>query len=91
MTYYEPWTEQATCRSVGGGLWFPESGESSLEPRQICLNRCTVRTQCLDFAMRKEQGLSKVSRHGLFGGMSPTARAKYEPQWLAEQEGVSAA
>ena len=90
--YYEPWTESAACSQVGGDLWFPEIGESLLEAKRICMFNCSVQYQCLDYAMRTEQGLSRVSRHGLYGGKSPLERSRYEPQWLAEQEAeVSAA
>ena len=88
--YYEPWTIYAACREVGGDSWFPEEREDRLTPRAICLTRCTVRLQCLDYAMRREQGKSTSYRWGIFGGLSPAKRTKYEPEWLAEQE-VSAA
>lgn len=87
--YYEAWTEEATCRSVGGDDWFPDKGGNTLLPKQICLTRCPVRAECLDFAMRWEVGQSHSIRHGLSGGMSPRQRAAYEPQWLAQQ-GVAA-
>jgi WhiB family redox-sensing transcriptional regulator len=85
-SYYEDWTEQAACSEVGGDAWFPEVGDSALDAKKICITRCSVRFECLDFAMRREQGLSRFTRHGLYGGLSPRARAEHEPQWLAEQE-----
>lgn len=88
--YYEPWTERASCREVGGDEWFPEIGQSPIEAKRICIFSCPVQYECLDYAMRMEQGLSRFTRHGLYGGMSPRARAEHEPKWLAEQE-VSAA
>ena len=88
--YYEPWTEFASCREVGGDSWYPEDREDRQTPKAICLNRCPVRLQCLDYAMRREQGVSESYRWGIFGGLSPAKRAKYEAQWLAEQA-VSAA
>jgi hypothetical protein len=84
--YYEDWTEQASCREIGGDEWYPEIGGDHLSAKRICMFKCPVRLQCLDYAMRIEQGKSHSIRHGLFGGMSPNARARYEPQWLAEQE-----
>ena len=85
MKYYEDWTEFAACREVGGDAWFPEIGENTPLPKQICKTRCSVRAECLDYAMRLELGKCHSIRHGLFGGMSPGERAKYEPQWLALQ------
>lgn len=89
-SYYEEWTERASCAEVGGDEWFPEIGQTPREAKRICMFSCPVRFECLDYAMRSEQGHSKTLRHGLFGGLSPGARLQYEPQWLAEQ-GVSAA
>jgi len=88
--YYEEWTEQASCREIGGDEWFPEIGQSPIEAKRICMFSCPVRFECLDYAMRLEQGLSKTLRHGLFGGLSPTARIQYEPEWLAQQEVTAA-
>ena len=68
----------------------PDDGEDRQTPKAICLNRCPVRELCLDYAMRREQGKSTSYRWGIFGGLSPAKRTKYEPEWLAEQE-VSAA
>lgn len=85
----EPWIERAACRSIGGEVFFPEVGEDWKGAREICAGRCKVRLQCLDFAMRTELGIAVQSRAGLWGGLSPTQRKKYEPEWLAEQ--VSAA
>jgi hypothetical protein len=88
--YYEPWTESAACREIDGDTWFPEKGEDHASPKKICLTSCTVRKQCLDFAMRREQGKGEASRAGIFGGLTPGKRRKYEPEWLAEQEVTAA-
>jgi WhiB family redox-sensing transcriptional regulator len=90
MTYYETWTESAACREIDCDLWFPEKGDSNKEPLFICETACTVRLQCLDYAMRKEHGLSRGLRFGIFGGLSPGGRVKYETEWRAEQDASAA-
>jgi WhiB family redox-sensing transcriptional regulator len=87
--YYEPWTISAVCREVGGDEWFPEKGGDWKTPSSLCLTRCTVRAQCLDFAMRQEEGLSREGRFGILGGLTPKMRAKYEPEWLANREAAA--
>ncbi|HEY9371298.1 WhiB family transcriptional regulator [Streptomyces sp.] len=90
IPYYEPWTEAAVCREVGGDEWFPEKGGDWKTPSSLCLTQCMVRLQCLDFAMRHEVGMTREKRFGILGGLTPRKRAEYEPVWLGEQE-VSAA
>ena len=81
----EPWMLAASCREVGGDVFFPEKGEEHAEPRRLCRVACKVKAQCLDFAMRAEHGVSRHHRHGIYGGMTPGQRAKHEAQWQAEQ------
>lgn len=90
MKYYEAWTEFATCRSIGPSVFYPEFGETWAEPIRVCKTRCPVRLLCLDFAMRQEVDKPASHRAGVFGGLKPYERKKYEPAWLAEQT-VSAA
>ena len=37
-----------------------------------------------------EDWQSAKTRWGIYGGLSPQARKRYEPEWLAEQEGSAA-
>lgn len=90
MKYYEDWTEFAVCRSVEPDLWFPEKGGRVADPVAVC-NTCSVRLLCLEKAMRDELGKHRQFRMGIWGGLTPRARVLYEPQWLAEQEEVTAA
>jgi hypothetical protein len=87
--YHEDWTEFAACRSIGEDLWYPEVGEPTWkQARQVCQS-CPVMWQCLDWVMRVEHGLDRSNRFGVTGGMTPSQRADYQPQWLAEQEGAA--
>jgi hypothetical protein len=52
----------------------------------VCLTQCPVSLQCLDYAMRMEAGASSKTRMGIWGGLTPGKRKKYEREWLAEQE-----
>jgi WhiB family redox-sensing transcriptional regulator len=91
--YHESWTEYAVCREVAPDLWFPEKGETLAKegPRRMCMERCSVRLQCLDYAMRLEVGNDRSHRYGIWGGLTPKKRADLEPQWLAEQAAEVAA
>lgn len=87
--YHEPWTDSATCRSVGGDLWFQEFAGDRADAKRICHNGCSVRLQCLDYAMRIEHGAGTWMRIGIYGGMTPNERRKYEAEWLAGQAGAA--
>ena len=82
--YYEAWTEAAACRETDPDAFFPDPGGNVMQAVAICRG-CPVRLQCLDVAMRSETGLARQSRIGIWGGLVPAARTKYEPEWLAEQ------
>ena len=81
----EPWVSSAQCLSIGTEPFFPSKGDDWNTVKAICLTSCKVRLQCLDYAMRMELGQDQHFRAGVFGGLGPLARAKHEPEWLAEQ------
>ena len=87
--YHEPWTDSAVCREVGGDLWFQEFEGDRAYAKSVC-DVCKVRAQCLDYAMRIESGGGNWLRVGIYGGTTPNERRRYEPQWLAEQQGDAA-
>lgn len=87
--YHEPWTDSAVCREIGGDLWFQEFEGDRAYAKSIC-GVCVVRLQCLDYAMRIESGGGNWLRVGIYGGMTPNERRRYESEWLAEQTGSAA-
>lgn len=86
----EPWIDFAGCNSIGVDAFFIGRNEDWDQLRRVCAQRCTVRLQCLDFAMRMEVGEGRNTRFGMFGGLTPAQRKKYEAEWLAGQEGDAA-
>jgi hypothetical protein len=81
----EPWIASAECLSIGVEAFFPVPGDDWNVVKAICLTACPVRLQCLDYAMRMESGQDHKTRWGVYGGLSPSARKKYEREWLAGQ------
>ena len=62
------WQEFAECVSYAGRVdFFPARGESVRDAKEVCAG-CTVRRECLDFALRM-----KVA-HGVWGGLSERER-----------------
>ena len=61
------WQRDALCRDFPEIDWFPERGQPTEPAKAIC-ERCTVRTECLDFA------LAGGEVHGIFGGLSGRQR-----------------
>ena len=45
------------------------------QARQVCLDECPVRKECLFDALYWEKGLAGSARYGLFGGLDPAQRA----------------
>lgn len=67
------WMEFALCREVGGDLWHPDEGEGQTymtnRAKEVC-NRCPVKPECLDYAMRNGELL------GVWGGTTPAERKR---------------
>jgi len=62
------WRHDAECvRYVGLVDFFPSHGESAREAKAVCA-MCSVRKECLDYAMRWEQLC------GVWGGLSERER-----------------
>lgn len=70
------WT-QAACRGEDPQLWFPErgGGDQYRDARAVC-ETCPIRERCLDYAMRREHGLHRANRFGMYGGLTPEERAE---------------
>ena len=62
------WQDAATCREIGGDMWFPEPGENvSSEVKRVC-GACPVRVECLEYALVNDE------RFGIWGGKSDRER-----------------
>lgn len=67
---------RAACVGVPDNVFFPEEHRRSpIEARRICY-ACPVRLACLDECMRAEAGTPRHSRHGIYGGLTPTERSE---------------
>lgn len=70
------WWEKANCKGAGVETMFPEycgmTNENIFrDALQLC-KTCTVRLDCLQFAMEMESG--SRCRYGVWGGMTPRQR-----------------
>ena len=65
------WWDRAKCRGHDPDLWFPSDEKRSgyKHARRICA-RCPVQLECLEDAVISD------SRYGMFGGLTPTERAR---------------
>ncbi|GAA2036644.1 WhiB family transcriptional regulator [Yaniella flava] len=80
-TVADSWVDEALCAQVDPEVFFPatKGGTSAHDiqfdtARSIC-NTCPVLTQCLEAAMKFEEGTTHYSRYGMFGGLTPVERA----------------
>ena len=64
------WQENASCIDVPYEVFFPED-DNFTNARSIC-NECTVRIECLMFAVTIERKISWS--FGMFGGKTPVER-----------------
>jgi len=69
----QAWMDDATCAKAGDpNSWFPPPGQVSAESQaavEVC-RTCPVRLPCLEFAIDNNE------RHGIWGGLTKTERAK---------------
>ena len=65
------WRELAACRGHPTAWWFAlgSDPEARAKARAIC-NSCTVRAECLEYALSCEG----TGVHGMYGGLSAHAR-----------------
>lgn len=63
------WQSDARCSQADAHAFYPEQGASAVEAKMIC-RACTVRDQCLDYAMAHNE------RHGVWGGMTDPERQR---------------
>lgn len=71
----EPWVRAARCAKLElpSRLFFPERGESISLAVQCCA-RCSVRRECLDYALRTNE------KFGIWGGTSERERRRMRRQ-----------
>lgn len=62
------WVEQAACRGVDPGLFFPGRGGDLNTPRRLCAG-CPVAADCLDYALSGPWGYD-----GIWGGTTSRQR-----------------
>jgi WhiB family redox-sensing transcriptional regulator len=63
------WRDQALCAETDPDAFFPETGGSTREAKQLC-TACTVRPDCLDSALDNDE------RFGIWGGLSERERRR---------------
>lgn len=73
----DAWYEQSLCAQVDSDIFYPErrNGYPNYETARSICNQCPVAQQCLDMAMTAEANTHYSSRHGMFGGKTPSERA----------------
>jgi hypothetical protein len=77
------WLDQAACRDLPPGRFFPETGEhtKAAEAKQVCAG-CQVRQQCRDLAVTAAGSLD--GDHGVFGGTLPAERSPLRSKTFPE-------
>lgn len=63
------------CRRHNPETWFQEE---AFDVAKMFCNACPIQDLCLEEAMRLEYGLALMSRHGVWGGLTPEERFELE-------------
>ena len=66
----------ALCAEIDPELFFPASSNGDMQTAKWVCSRCDIREKCLETALTFEKGSPRSWRHGIWGGLSPTQRAK---------------
>lgn len=66
--------DDAVCAQTDQDGFFPERGISGRQAKKVCLNVCTVREQCLEYALKNEE------RWGIWGGTTEHERRKMKKE-----------
>ncbi|NKS56215.1 WhiB family transcriptional regulator [Rhodococcus hoagii] len=58
---------EGVCSQTDPDAFYPDKGESSTPAQKICTG-CPVRTECLEYALERDE------RYGVWGGLTPRGR-----------------
>lgn len=75
------WTESSPCSSTDPDIFHPERGSArNSVAKHLCWDVCTVREQCLEWALSFEaggqDGIASSKAFGIWGGLVPSERKK---------------
>lgn len=65
------WMDEAACRNAPHDWWFPNRGEDGWKAKKVCWQQCSVRQQCLDYAITTPQ-----QKYGIWGGLTESQRRR---------------
>ena len=65
---WEEWMLRAQCSEVDGDLFFPSKGENTGSIAKSICNRCGVKDECLEYAVKHHEPF------GIWGGLSYAER-----------------
>jgi WhiB family redox-sensing transcriptional regulator len=76
------WREAAACRGDPPERWHPPRGAAIAPLRHVC-ERCPVRCECLDFALRSGEKI------GVWGGTSERERRRIRRRGIGAAEALA--
>ena len=85
----EGWRDQAACRSVGAGLFFPTGSTGAsidwIQSAKAVCRSCPVQDPCLQFALETNQ------EAGVWGGTDEDERRRLRKAWRAGRRPLTSA
>jgi WhiB family redox-sensing transcriptional regulator len=64
------WRQQARCRGVDPGVFYPVSDEDEASEAKVICAECPVREPCLEYALTVRE------KHGVWGGRTERERRR---------------
>jgi WhiB family transcriptional regulator, redox-sensing transcriptional regulator len=68
------WLDDAACTEVGTDLFFSDVPGDRPAAQRFCRTHCKVQMECLEAAMRDEEGQPRNQRFGIRGAITPSQR-----------------
>lgn len=79
------WTALAACRDMDTEFFYSgKPGSQQPKPRAVCAG-CPVIRECFEWAMAVEEEVGDDTRHGVWGGQTPSGRAQIQRNRTAAQ------
>jgi WhiB family redox-sensing transcriptional regulator len=66
------WMNDAACIGYDLSVFFPKSGRGTASPARMICADCTVRDDCLEYALSHEHGTHDA--HGIYAGLTGNER-----------------
>tara|TARA_Y100000361_G_scaffold152765_1_gene172992 strand:+ start:150 stop:443 length:294 start_codon:yes stop_codon:yes gene_type:complete len=69
------WMKKGSCRGLQTDIFYHEQGHLNINTAKAICSGCSIREQCLDYAMRNQE------LYGIWGGYTTSERSVLRKEW----------